>query len=438
MKHILSYPHVAQRLFNSPLMIAQPKLDAILAAAGRGFEPPVDAQGVGGRRSERRYEVSTDGIAIIPITGTLVRRSSGLSAWSGMRSYGVIKEEVLDAATDPSVRGILLDVDSPGGEAGGLPDLMDVLAEARELKPMWAAANDDAFSAAYGIASTAGRLFVTRTGGVGSVGVIAVHLDHSEADRAEGLNYSIFRGGRFKAEHNSLEPLTDHAIGTLQAEIDRLYGIFAQGVAENRGMSAEAVLNTEAELYFGNNAVEIGFADEVGTIEDAHEALVEHIDNQDRSPAHFMKTKSTRGSAAPNPSQEEELMAKQQLEQPAATAEAAVEETTESSATAQEPTTQIVDLEKEAEKRGKNTALAYAKEVRELCSLAGKPELADSFIDKETSVEAVRTALIEQQADEDEAKEIVSAHETPVGGSGDIDMHQVQLDAYSRLAQAGG
>ena len=443
MKHILSYPHVAQRLFNSPLMIAQGKLDAILAAAAARFELPVDAQEMGGRRSERRYEVTPDGVAIIPVTGTLVRRSAGLAAWSGMRSYAAIKDEVLDAATDPGVRGILLEMDSPGGEAGGLPDLMDVLVEARELKPLWAVANDDAFSAAYGIASAAERIFVTRTGGVGSVGVIAVHLDHSEADSKEGLSYTIFRGGRFKAEHNSLEPLTDHAKVTLQAEIDRLYGIFAGGVAENRSMSTEAVLKTEAQLFFGENAVDVGFADQVGTIEDAHLALVDHINGAENKSLTQLQS-TTRETVALHTSQEGEPMTAK-TEQPAATAEAAAETTevtTELAATAA-PDTQILDLQKEAEKRGRDQALSYAKEVRELCRLAGKPDLAESFIDRavrdrKMSTDAVRKALIDLQAEEDDAAEIVSTHETTVGGSGGVDMHQVHQDAYARLAKAGG
>ena len=125
----------------------------------------IEAAGLEARGRSRPYHVTSDGIAQIAIHGTLVRRVQGLDALSGLRSYDQIREEVLDAATDPQVRGILLDIDSPGGEAAGMFDLMSVLREAAEMKPMYAAANDDALSAAYGIASVAKQIFVTRTGG---------------------------------------------------------------------------------------------------------------------------------------------------------------------------------------------------------------------------------------------------------------------------------
>jgi ClpP class serine protease len=90
---------------------------------------------------------------------------------------------------DPRVRGVILDVDSSGGEVGGLFDLVDQIGaiKAASQKPLWAVANEGALSAAYAIASTADRLYVTRTGEVGSIGVVAVHVDESGADEQAGL-----------------------------------------------------------------------------------------------------------------------------------------------------------------------------------------------------------------------------------------------------------
>ena len=279
----MRYPHIAQRLFNCPLMIARVKLETILGAIGPRLVLGVESAVSGSKHTRRSLDITPEGIAIVSICGTLVRRTQGLQAESGLTSYEAIEEEVLDAATDPAVRGILLDIDSPGGEAGGLPDLMDSLRQAGELKPMWAVANDEAFSAAYGIATTAERIYVTRTGGVGSVGVIAVHLDHSQADARAGLDYTIFRGGEYKAEHNSLEPLTDHARQTLQGEVDRLHGMFAQMVASNRGLSTDTVMATQAGLSFGPLAITAGLADTIGTLQDAHEELVQYIEVSEES-----------------------------------------------------------------------------------------------------------------------------------------------------------
>ena len=277
----MRYPHIAQRLFNCPLMIARVKLETILGAIGPRLVLGVESAVSGAKHARRSLDITPEGVAIVQVSGTLVRRTQGLQAESGLTSYEAIEEEVLDAATDPAVRGILLDIDSPGGEAGGLPDLMDALKQAGELKPMWAVANDEAFSAAYGIATTAERIYLSRTGGVGSVGVIAVHLDHSQADASAGLAYTIFRGGQYKAEHNGLEPLTDHARQTLQGEVDRLHGMFAEMVAANRRLSIDTIMATEAGLSFGPLAITAGLADAIGTLQDAHGELVQRIEDSE-------------------------------------------------------------------------------------------------------------------------------------------------------------
>ena len=244
------YPHIASRIFNTPLLVSEEKMETIIHAIGprligeEGFGvDTIDGQKPCG------YEVADGGIAVIPITGTLLNRHGWISAMSGMRSYGGIREKVEDAATDPAVKAILLDIDSPGGEASGLFDLVDFLYEVREMKTLWASVDDSAFSAAYGIASAAEKVYVTRTSGTGSVGAIVIHVDFSKAAEMEGLNYTIFRAGQYKAEHNSYEKLTPHAAQTAQAEVNRINQLFADTVARNRGMEVEAVLATESMVY---------------------------------------------------------------------------------------------------------------------------------------------------------------------------------------------
>ena len=198
-----------------------------------------------------------------------------------------LKEDIQDATDDPDVKGILMHIDSPGGEASGLFDLSDALYQARDAKPLWAVAGDAAYSAAYGIASAAEKIFITRTGGVGSVGVICVHVDVSKANEKEGLNYTIFRGGKYKAETNPYEELTDHAHKNLQAEVERLYQLFAGTIARNRSMTVSEVLKMEAQCYHGENGVKAGLADAVGTLEEAHAQMVAHItSNEDRKKQH--------------------------------------------------------------------------------------------------------------------------------------------------------
>lgn len=263
-------PHVASRVFGTPLMIARPKLDAILGVLGprlAGNAPePMDI----GTVPTRTPEITPEGIAIMPVTGTLVSRSGYLSAASGLTSYGDIGDAVEAAALDPRVRGIVLDIDSPGGEVGGLFDLVErIAALAKEGgKPIWAIAGEAALSAAYAVASAAGRIYVTQTGEAGSIGVVAVHVDESGADRMAGLSWTFVHAGERKIDGNPHEPLSPRARADAQADVDRLYDRFVALVARNRGLAPEVVRATEAAVYRGDLAVKAGFADRVGTLRD--------------------------------------------------------------------------------------------------------------------------------------------------------------------------
>jgi ClpP class serine protease len=171
--------------------------------------------------------------------------------------------------TDPMVRGIILDMDSPGGEVGGLFDLVDRIGALRLAtgKPLWAAANECALSAAYAIASTADRIYVTRTGEVGSIGVVAAHVDESSADAKAGLAWSFIFAGDRKIDGNSHGPLSERARADVQVDVDRLYTEFCALVAANRGLAPEAVRATEAAIYRGDLAIKAGLADRLGTLD---------------------------------------------------------------------------------------------------------------------------------------------------------------------------
>ena len=195
---MLDLPHLASRVFGTPLMIARAKLEVILGVlaprlAG-GALAPVDPE----TDPAPQTSITVERIAVVSVIGTLVSRSGYLDAASGLLSYGDIGEAIATAMDDPSVRGVILDVDSPGGEVGGLFDLVEQIGaiKAGNGKPLWAVANEGALSAAYAVASAADRLYVTRTGEVGSIGVVAVHVDESGADAKAGLSWTLRVRGR--------------------------------------------------------------------------------------------------------------------------------------------------------------------------------------------------------------------------------------------------
>lgn len=259
---------VASRLTGRPWAIAPARLEALLggvATLTAGGDLPPWLQEMSRRQD---YTVTESGIAVIPIVGPLVARGDWLATLLGATEYGAVADALAAVADDPAVRGIVLEMDSPGGEVGGLFDLVDAIGamKGRSGKPMWAVASEAALSAAYAIASVADRLYVTRTGEVGSIGVVAVHLDESGADAMAGLKWTLIHAGARKTDGNPHEPLSPRAVADIQADVDRLYEQLTAIVAGNRELRVDAVRVTEAAIYRGALAVDAGLADRVGTI----------------------------------------------------------------------------------------------------------------------------------------------------------------------------
>jgi signal peptide peptidase SppA len=277
---MVDLPHLASRVFGTPLMIARAKLEVILGVLGPRLtggalevvKPEADPAPL--------TSITVERVAVISVIGTLVSRSGYLDAASGLQAYGDIADAIATAMDDASVRGVILDVDSPGGEVGGLFDLVDQIQAIRRAsaKPLWAVANESALSAAYAIASTADRLYVTRTGEAGSIGVVAVHIDESGADAKAGLAWTFVFAGEHKVDANAHEPLSERARLTIQADVDRLYSEFCALVAANRGLTVETVRGTNATIYRGELAIRAGLADRLGTLDLAVAEMAAELD----------------------------------------------------------------------------------------------------------------------------------------------------------------
>jgi signal peptide peptidase SppA len=299
---MLNLPHVASRVFGTPLMIARAKLEVILGVLGPRLaggalevaEPEAD--------SPPLTSITADSIAVISVVGTLVSRSGYLDAASGLQAYGDIADAIVAAMDDASVRGVILDVDSPGGEVGGLFDIVEQIRAARSAsaKPLWAVANESALSAAYAIASAADRLYVTRTGEVGSVGVVAVHVDESQADAKAGLAWTFIFAGDRKVDANAHEPLSERARATIQADVERLYSEFCALVTVNRDLTVESVRGTNAAIYRGELAIRAGFADRLGTLDTAIAEMVAELDRAASTRAFINPTLKRSPSMATN------------------------------------------------------------------------------------------------------------------------------------------
>lgn len=273
-----TFAHLRQRIFEVPLAIAPGKLEIILRGIGgriglEGTAPLAAGDWQAGRSGDEPQ--IENGIAVIGVQGVLMKRTSGLAAASGCSSYEGIATQYVQCLADKSVRAVVFDIDSPGGETSGLFELHDLLMSRRGEKLTYAAVNDQALSAAYCIASAADRIFITQTGAAGSIGVFCLHVDQSKADKAAGMSYRYIFSGARKIDGHAHAPLSKPAERALQREVDRQYDLFVQAVARGRGLSAGAVARQQAAVYFAQSAISAGLADEVGTLEDACAAAAE-------------------------------------------------------------------------------------------------------------------------------------------------------------------
>lgn len=402
-------PHVAARLFGAPLLIHRPKLDVILSVLGPrvGVTDLVAPQAFSApqRPSTTGFNTSADGqIAVIPIHGTLVRRTVGLEAESGLASYASIAVQLDAALANPAVAAILLEVDSPGGESGGVFDLADRIRTIAARKPVWAVANDMAFSAAYALACGASRLFVSRTGGVGSIGVIAMHVDQSVKDAQDGVRYTAVFAGDRKNDLDPHLPITGEAQAFLQAEVNRVYGLFVETVAKHRGLRAEAVVATQAGLFFGWDAVAAGLADAVGSFDEALAQLHAFLSPRSTLLAsgagtslslqqdHPMNANTEAGAASP-------------LSPPAAPVAAGPmqppipSDGTTAAAAIAAPAVVPSAAAPSAAAAANPFSVADAIEVAQTCALAGRTDLVAGFLEAKLSPAQVRSQLLAAQAD---------------------------------------
>lgn len=417
MNHISSMPHLASRIFGTPLLIHPRKLDVILSVLGPrlGVAMSDDSQQLIKHLAAQAPPANptslTSNIAVISVSGTLVRRAAAVDAASGLTSYSAISAQLAQAVRDPAVNAILLDIDSPGGEAGGAFDLADQIVAARQIKPIWAVANDDAFSAAYAIASAATRVYVTRTGGVGSVGVIALHVDQSQRDAMSGLRYTAVYAGDRKNDMSPHAPLSTDAAQALQAEVDRLYGLFVSTVAVNRNLSAQDVQDTEAGLYFAQGAIDAGLADVVGTLDDALIALSEELQTKTTSIARIQGSGREMGISTPGPSMKRSVCMQndatqtadgqtnqEEQHQPADQTGTGPAQSGDATQGAGDQSGAQVQTSAASQGHDIKAASAQVLAIAEMCLLAGKSEMTAALIERGVSVDQARKELLASKA----------------------------------------
>lgn len=276
-------PHLAERMFGAPLMIDDRK-GAIIARAfgprvlGRPVEVDGDYMGVigaplrdkvDGWTGEKIYRGPTmldNGVALIAVEGTLVNKGSFIGKSSGLTSYEGVGVQVEDCASSDAVRGVIVEVDSFGGEVDGAFACAEELFALSEAKPTIAILTDHACSAGYLLASACRSIVIPSTGYAGSIGVISMHVDATRWMDEQGLKVNVLRAGPDKARpQNMIESMTEDDFAERMADMEALRDEFAAVVARYRAgrLTVEQILATRSRIYRGAEAVKVGLCDGV-------------------------------------------------------------------------------------------------------------------------------------------------------------------------------
>lgn len=219
---------------------------------------------------DRRGQRADGGVGILPLYGLLTPRADMMSELSGATSMESFRRDLRAMLADPDIASIVMDVDSPGGFVEGIPETAAELRRARDQKPIVAVANTYMASAAYYLASQASEVVASPSSYVGSIGVLALHQDLSAMYEKAGVKTTVIRAGKYKAEGNEYEPLSEDALAYRQQMIDEHYDMFVTDVAKGRGVRKSAVASGygEGRVLLAGPALAAGMVDRIATLDE--------------------------------------------------------------------------------------------------------------------------------------------------------------------------
>jgi signal peptide peptidase SppA len=266
-------------IMTSPWAIVPAKLQeirGIYATHMRGEKLDVKALRRESEQPEAPYEV-IDGVAVIQINDVLTKTRTFFSWLFGGTSMRDIAAAFQSALEDTDVHSIVLAIDSPGGTVDGTEELARQISAARGQKPIVAVADGMIASAAYWIGSAADKIYIAgQTTEVGSIGVVATHVDVSEQDKMFGEKYTEITAGKYKRIASMHKPLSDDGRAYIQSQVDGIYAVFVETVSANRGRSVEQILEAaDGKIFMGQSSVDAGLVDGMATLAEVIQNLKE-------------------------------------------------------------------------------------------------------------------------------------------------------------------
>ena len=259
---------VVSAIARQPWAITPDGLDLVLGIAQRNIS---DHQAVLASPTERRESGNVrmrDGVAIISVMGPILPRADFFSKISGATSIETLALRFGEAVAADDVNGIVLHVDSQGGAVTGVHEFAGQIFAARSVKPVVAYVSGVCASAAYWLASAAGRVIADETAILGSIGVVAAWTDDKEARKSAGLtDYEVVSS---QSPNKRLDPTSKEGRAALQHLLDTDADIFIADVARHRGKRVATVADQfgQGGVMHAAEAVKVGMADEIGSLED--------------------------------------------------------------------------------------------------------------------------------------------------------------------------
>jgi len=287
--------NMGSRLHNRPLMVDEQIADYLKhnptgdALHIDDLSAQMDAMWAAAYSGDRKPYRMEGNVAVIPVNGTLYHKVD----WQGYSytGYGFITKMLDFALQDNDVQGIVLDINSGGGEVDGAFETAAKIKAVSAEKPVVAMVNAHAYSAAYLLASAASKIVVPVTGGVGSIGVVTAHVDYSKMLDKSGINVTLLFKGSHKVDGNPYEPLPDEVKKRIDSRLETTYALFVDTVANNRSMSSQAIRDTEALTYGAEEALSLGLVDSVASPDETLSEFVAELNG--KTWGNFMATDTT-------------------------------------------------------------------------------------------------------------------------------------------------
>jgi capsid assembly protease len=256
-----------------PWLVTEEWLSAILAIASREYEIDALQTQVGKRMENTRTVSMIDGVAVIPVTGPIFRYANLITECCGATSTQVLATDIRAAMDNAYVRGIVLDINSPGGEATGVNELAGLVARASQKKKVVAYAGGTMASAAYWIGSAASEIVVDDTAILGSIGVVMSYLDTTKRDEKSDVRRVEIVSSA--SPNKRLDPNTEAGRADVQRQVDELAEVFVGAVAKYRKTTPEKVTSDfgRGGVLIGKSAVAAGMADRLGSLDEVIAAL---------------------------------------------------------------------------------------------------------------------------------------------------------------------